>query len=822
MIQNHIKIALRFFAKNKLFTMINISGLTIGVTAFLLLTQYVGFEKNYDKGLENVYRVTLTSNLSSDHFNTSAANHPAVGSAMKAEFPEVQKFARMVNTKIMNSRGVISYKNGQGDAIRSNINDYNIYFADGSILGMFHIPLLQGDINTALDDPGVMIISSGLAQRFFGNENPVGKDMTINSDGRIKITGVFQDLPQNTHLKFDMLVSLSSLDFPMETIWVWPEFYNYVGLKPGIEPKTIEAKFPGFVHSHLDDIMNEYGFEASMGLQPVKDIHLKSHLSKEMFPNSSEATLYFLMIVALFVIGIAMINFINLSTSKSLERAKEVGMKKVVGAQRSTLIYQFLCESLIINFIAMSLALILVAILMEPFNVLVGVEVLSVATWTKPSVWVIIVSAFFAGGLFAGLYPAFVLSSFKPITVLKGKFHRSTQGAVLRKGLVVAQFTISIALISGTFIVYQQFNFMQDQSLGFESDQNLVITAPIDVDSTIIQKIEVFKNEITRNPNITSATMSTEIPGMPMTSVDAIRNLGEEKSNSVPLKFMAVDHDFLDTYKIRLLAGRGFTKEDKSAFYPIGENGDENLHRVVINKATARSLGYGNPEDAINKKIVFKYGPAERTAEVIGVMDNYHHQSLQMGYDNILFMYSESYLANYLTVNISGNRAHQTVEDIEAQYNRLFPRDPFTYFFLDDFFNQQYAADLKFGLICLLFSGLAIFIAALGLFGIGSHMALEKVKEISVRKVMGASTLQALLLIPKKLLGLVLISGTIAIPIVYFITKSWLEGYAFKTDVNPWMFVIPLFLVMFVALLSILTQSLKSAFINPAVSLKNE
>ena len=828
MFKNHIKIALRFFGKNKLFTFINIFGLAIGITAFLLITQYVSFEKSYDKsaeGIEDVYRVTLSTNFDSEAFLTSATNHPAVGPAMKADFPEVESHARLVDRKIVGGSAVLSYKTASGELIKSNINDFDIFFGEGTILEMFDIPLIYGNRETALSEPQTIILSESAAKRFFGNEDPLGKSLSINSnDGELKVAGVFKELPKNTHLKFDMLVSFTTLNADyFDTTWVWPEFYNYIKLKSGTSPVAINSKFPGFVDKYLSDIMNEHGFQAKFNLQPVSDIHLKSNLSKEISTNSSENTLTFLIIVAIFVIAIALINFINLSTAKSMERAKEVGLKKVVGAQRGVLVSQFLWESIIINFIAILFSALFVSLLIIPFNNLVGIDVLSMAMWSKPSVWLILVLVLLVGGLLAGLYPAFVLSNFRPIQVLNGKFHQSGKGTFLRKALVVTQFAVSIALISGTFIVYNQFSFMKNQELGFNVSQNLVLNAPMDVDSTAMQRIKLFKEEVRRNPNINSASMTNEVPGKPIMEVSTIRKRGDETVDGTTASFLEVDHDFLQTYGVGIIAGRDFVKEDVSNYNPRIDSGDNpNLYRVLINRATAKALGFASPETAINQKVVYKYGPVDRTAEVIGVVENYHQQSLESDYDKILFLYPSYYYGEYLTVNVSGKNVAATVASVEQTFNKVFPRDPFNYFFLDEHFNMQYQADQKFGFICLLFSILAIFIAALGLFGLGSHIAMQKVKEISVRKVLGASTFQALVLIPQKLLGLILVSGAIAIPIVYFILKNWLDGYAFKIDMTLWMFLVPVIVVLLVALISILSQSLKTAWVNPADSLRND
>lgn len=827
MFRNHLKIALRFFLKNKLFTGINILGLTIGITAFILLAQYVAFEKSYDNFIPEVdqlYRVTLTTNLGDNGFVTSATNHPTVGRAMQQDFPEVESYTRIADKPLALGGTVnFSYTNTLGDEIKSDAKEDHIYFADNSIIDLFKIQLTQGNAATVLTEPTSIMLTEAIAHRFFGNEDPIGKLLEVNDNFELKVTGVFKERPENTHLPMGMIISYNIFgqDGDYTNSWVWPEFYNYVKLKRGVDPKVVEAKFPAFVTKYLGDIMNEHGFEAKLALQPVEDIHLKSHLLKEISANSSAGTLYFLMIVAGFVIAIAMINFINLSTAKSMERAKEVGLKKVVGAHRSVLIHQFLYESLIINFFALVVSFVLINLLIPSFNSLVGLEVMNFDMWGQWQVWLAMTSIFIGGGILAGLYPAFVLSSFIPMEVLRGQFHKTTKGNRLQKALVITQFAISIALIAGTYIVYNQFSFMQNQDLGFDSEQNLVLSAPTYTDSTAQQRVESFKRELIQNPKIKNVALSGEVPGMRLEQGNTIRLAHEQKEQGVNSKFASIDHNFIKTYDIELLAGRDFVKEDAS-IYNTRNGPVPSGHRVVINRSAARILGFSDPKVSIDQKITFKFGPIERTVEVIGVVEDHHQQSLQNGYDPIVFMYFADYFASFVTVNIATGDIRETSSQIEAKFKEFFPNDLYSSFFIDDYFNQQYQADTKFGTICLLFSILAIFIAALGLFGLGSHMAMQKTKEISVRKVMGATVAQALAIIPKKLLSLVLLAGAIALPIIYLITNKWLDNYAFKIDLNIWMFLVPLLIVMVVAAISILTQSLKSALINPAEALRNE
>ena len=826
MIKNNLKLALRFFLKNKLFTGINILGLSIGITAFILITQYVAFESNYDQHqnrIEDLYRVTLTSNLGEKGFVTLATNHPAVGFAMKQDIPEVEGYTRLMDKSIMWGSFVLSYTNEQGDLVKSNVVDDRMFIADSTTLDLFDIEMVHGDSKTALNEPSSIVLSEETANRFFGDQDPLGKSLRINDEDGFQVTGVFKELPENTHLKFDMLASFSTLGPWTNQTWIWPDFYNYVRLKAGVDPAVVEAKFPAFVEKYLSDIMQEHGFEARLGLQPVQDIHLKSHHINEIEANANERTLNFLWIIALFVILIALINFINLSTAKSTERAMEVGLKKMAGTKKSTLVQQFLFESLLINLLGTLIAIGLVILLIDPFNALVGLEILSLDLFLEPKLWLQLVVLMFLGGFLAGAYPAFVLSRFKPIEVLKGKFHQSGKGTLMRKVLVVTQFSVSIALIAGTFIVYNQFSYMQNQDLGYDAEHNLVVNAPMVVDSTISGKIEAFKNELLRNPKINAITVTDEVPGKKIGDDNMARQVHEEREAGVNCHFTRIDKDFLNTYKIELLAGRNFRKEDKTSYGNNTERDEGKMHRVLINQAAVKALGFRDTDDAVNKKIVFPMnGPVDRTAEVIGVMENYHQQSLRTDYHPTVFLYPDYYDATYLTINMNTSNAQNTIANIEEKFLRFFPMDPYDYFFLEEYFNQQYKADLKFGQICLLFAGLAIFIAVLGLFGLGTYMALKKTKELCIRKVLGANIVQVLTLIPKDLLSLVLISGIVALPITYFLATEWLSGYAFRISMNPFMFTVPLLLVMVVAALSILPESIKVALLNPSKYLRDE
>lgn len=824
-LNNNFRISRRVLLKNRLFSLINIAGLAIGITAYVLITQYVKYEFSYDQQhprADDLYRVTLTTNLGEKGFIKSATNHPAVGPAMKADFPEVENYVRLCKQHIAGTF-VLSSTDNLGEVVKLNANDEHVLVADNSVLSLFAVPLLQGNTKNALKDPHSIVLSTSIANRFFGGENPMGRTIDVNNDLQLKVTGVFEDLPQNTHLPFDILISMAVMDEDwLRNMWKWPEFYNYVRLRPGMKPEDLEAKFPAFIKKYLGELMSEHGFEAKFKLQPVKDIHLKSHLFKEISANGSDRTLYFLILISGFVILIALMNFINLSTAKSVERAREVGLKKVVGVSRKALIGQFLMESLLINFISVILSISLVNLLITPFNQLVGLNVLSLNMWSETGLWLTLFLIFLSGGILAGIYPAFVLSGYQPVYVLKGIIHQKGKGVLLRKILVVAQFSVSITLIVGTFIVYSQFTYMQNKELGFDLEHNVVINAPTVVDSTINNNIEVFKNELLRNAHINAITVTDDIPGKQITLSNTIRKQHEDKENGVRCYYVNIDHDFLDAYQINLLAGRNFTIDDRSS-YGRRKTDEIKQHRVIINKAAAKAMGFSKPEQALNEEIIFKvWGTKDGKAEVIGIVDNHHQQSLQKGLDPVIFLYPDYYTGRYITVSINTRNAIATMGFIGKKFSEFFPHDPYSYFFLDEYFNRQYQADRQFGQICLLFSGLAIFIAALGLFGLGSFMVLQKNREISVRKVLGASLMQVVVLLPSQLLRLIMIAGLIALPVTYFVADKWLSDFAFRIDMDWWMFIIPLLIVFVVAILSVLFQSIKAGLINPVDSLKSE
>ena len=817
MFGNYLKISWRNTLKNKVFSTINIFGLALGLAACFLILQYVRFELSYDRFHENadqIYRVIMEDSRVHNRF--SATNHPATGPALMADFPEVASFARVVHQSIFLRAAALSYTDAEQNV--KVFNQDQMYIVDPAFLSIFSFPFVFGDPQNALSDAKSIVISQSVSDKFFGEKNPLGEELILNGQEPFTITGVFEDVPENSHIKFDVLISMEILGekFGYDR-WTWPEYYTYILLSDRADPTVLESKFPGFIEKYLGNHMAEYGYEAGFRLQPITDIHLRSpDAAKEREVHGNEKTVYFLLIIALFILVIAWINYINLSTSKSIERAQEVGLRKVAGASRQQLIIQFLFESALVNFLAIVLSFIIIIVALLYFNQLTGKNIstsIPDLVWVNELwFWLILAGVFVLGSFLAGLYPAFVLSSFRVTTVLKGKFFRSTSGIVLRKALVGSQFVISVALIAGTVMVFRQVSFMRNQDLGYAKDQILVIKSPAIADSTILNRIETYKTELSRNSNINQVTSSSQIPGIRIELLDGVRRINQGKEENIVGYYLAIDPDFLDTYELGLIAGRNF-KENENR-----NSSESDIIPVLGNEKAIEMMGFQNPEAAINQRIYF--GPELR--EIIGVVENHHQRSLRDDYDAILFYYPAWYNSKYFSINLQTQNLSETLSFIEEQYSRIFPDNAFEYFFLDDYFDRQHAADQQFGKVFGLFSSLALVVACLGLFGLSTFMISQRTKEIAVRKVLGATISSMVYLFSKDFVKLIVLANLIALPLVYLAVKNWLNNFAFHTDIGWMMFVIPAILLLIISLATVSFQTIKTGSVNPVNSLRQE
>ena len=827
MLKNYFKIAFRNLLKNKVFSLVNIAGLAMGMAACFFIFLYVHFELSYDgwhKNIANLYRVPIqvTGSLFSST-NIEASNHPAVGPAMKKDFPEVVNYARVVPTTLFMSNTMMSYTNGNQT---TSFNEDHAYIVDSSFLTMFSFPFIEGDPRTALSDAKSIVISDKMAKKYFGNEDPLGKTLSLNLKSSFKVTGVFRDIPENSHLKFDILFPFRILNngmtgnMSLDEVWIWPEFYTYVQLATGADPRKVEEKFPAFVEKYLGTEMKKLKYNAQFHLQPVRDIHLRSNMEKEAEANGSEKEIGFLSMIGIFILVIAWINYINLSTAKSAERAKEVGIRKVAGAAKIQLIVQFMIESAMVNFLALLVATGLVCILYPHFGAFIGKNIGSTggnSDWfQQPRFWLGLTGLLVGGALLVGAYPAFVLSSFRPILVLKGRFFQSARGILLRKTLVSFQFVLSILLIAGAITVYSQLSYMQQQALGYNKDQVLVLKAPAVFDSTLSTKMQSFKNQLLTNPSVMSLSASTEIPGRLIVARNSVRKISEDQTHNFTPFYVCIDQDFIRTYHMQLVAGRGLLPEDMTTLT------DSATTKLIVNEEVVKGMGFKSNEAAINQPIRFNYLTGELRGEIVGVVKNYHQRSLRDVYDPILFYYPKFANWSYISVHLKTADINQSLASFEKTYKNIFAGYAFEYFFLDDYFNRQYQADQRFGNIFSLFTGLAIFVACLGLLGLSSFVIKMRTKEIGVRKVLGASIPSLLLLFSRDFIILVGLASLIALPVIYFAASQWLSNYAFHVGLSVWMFALPPLLLLFISLATICLQSLKTALSSPTKNLRTE
>jgi putative ABC transport system permease protein len=803
MFKSYLKTAVRSIVKNKTFSAINILGLAIGIAACLLILQYVRYELSYDtfheKG-DRIYRVQQNRYEEGKLSTQWAAGSPGIGPLMKAELPEIEDFAKLIKRP-----GVISYK-------EKKFREDKVFNANSSVLNMFHNPVLKGKAENALTEPNTAVITESMARKYFGNEDPIGKVISRNKEEDYKIMAVIADVPSNAHLKYDVLLSFVTyvnLTHPdANTGWYWDGFLTYLLLKPGANVKAVEAKMNPLAHKQYDPEGKNKNKIIELNLQPLKDIHLNSNFMSEVEANGDGKAVKLLLIISIFIIVIAWINYINLSTARSLERAKEVGVRKVMGSYRIQLIRQFLFESLVINFLAVVLAFLIIIATLPLFNSLTGKEV-SFTLMSDSKFWLALVVIFVAGSFLSGLYPAFVLSSFKPIEVLKGKLTKTSHGAWLRQALVITQFAASIALIIGTYSIYKQLQFMKSQDLGVQVDNTLVLRGPNVSDSTYEKKLAAFKTEMLRHPSIQKVAASSDVPGNKVGwNAGGIRLVGSDPNKTNQYRVFGIDYDFISTYGLKVLKGRGFDASfgtDTSA--------------VVFNEAAVKLLGFNKPEEALNQRIEF-WG---NTFTIIGVVTNHHQESLREAYDAYIYrlaMDADNFYSMKLhpgTASVAG-----IIKLAEANWATHFPGNPFEYFFLDDHFETQYKADEQFGKTFALFAILAIIIACLGLFGLASFVTTQRTKEIGIRKISGAGISSILLLLTKDFIKPVLVAFLIACPITYYLLKEWLQNYAFQTDITVWMFILPALIIAFIALATISIQTIKAASANPVKSLRTE
>lgn len=821
MFKNFIKITLRSLLKHKGFSFINIFGLAIGMTVFLLIAQYVRFEQSYETFLpetENIYRVKLERFLNGELQIASAENFPGVGPALKTELPEVLDFARLYNLGYKNNV-IITNQEAQPEPIA--FKHRHFMYADSSFLNLMGYEMVAGDPAMALAEPLKAVISEEYAEKYFGKENPIGKSLRMQDDDfndeLVEVRGVFKNLPPNTHLKFDVLFSYKTLYSRFENAparynvnWQRKDMYTFIKVKEGTNPLALESKFSTIVDKYSPDL-KEQNREDVLSLQPLTAIHLTSDLAEEPEPNGDERIVFFMSLIGLFVIVIAWINYINLSTARAIERAREVGVRKVVGAVKGHLVGQFLLEAAMVNLLAVLLAFGLTLVVLPWFNSLSGLS-FDISYLIQPWFLMTLIGLWIAGTLLSGFYPAWVLSSFRPVTVLKGSLKNSSKGILLRKGLVVLQFVASVVLIAGTFIIYSQLNFMLKKDIGMNIEQVAVVERPgiSERDREAYNSaIDVFRAEIAENPDIKAVSASVTIPGKQREYKAEIKKLGAGDEEAFTVRLNSMDYNFLEVFEMELLAGRQFSEEFPS-------DRDTN---IVITASTVPLLGFDKPEDAIGQTIAiprFRWNPI-----VVGVVNDYHQVSLKKAVDPTIF-YCSPYGGEFYSFRLETQQLPQTLNHIKKSWMTAFPGNPFDVFFLDDYFNQQYQNEQRFGNLAAAFAFLAIIIGCLGLFGLSGFMIAQRTKEIGIRKVLGASVGNIVGLLSKDILKLVALAIVIATPLAWWAMNQWLQDFSYRIEMNWMIFLVAGLVAAIIAFLTVGFQGVKAALANPIHSLRSE
>ena len=808
MILYNLRIAFRHLWRHRYTTSINLAGLIVGMTAALLIWQYVSFEKSYDDFHEHgdrIFRVQ-TDRYDQGQLSTQwAAGAAGAGPILKENFPEIETFVKIYTP----GDRVIKY----GDAA---FRESKVVFAGDAFFTMFSYRLIRGDKNTCLSEPLTACLSESTARKYFGDSDPLGKTLSYDGRREYKVTGVFEDMPENSHLGYDILLSyvtLPKISWPngnSESTIDWDGFLTYLLLREGTDAVALEAKFPALIEHKFGAMMRERDSGMIWILQPLRDIYLNSHYMAEAKPNGDSNAVRFLSIIGGLVLIIAWFNYINLSTARSDLRAREVGVRKVVGSSRASLLRQFLTEAGVLTVGAVAVSLGLTSLLAPSFSQLVG-KTIPLTLFSEPKLWIVLVAVFLAGSVLAALYPAVVHSSMKPLTMLKGVTSSSggQRGGWLRKSLVVVQFAASVALIVSTLVVFRQISHMRDAKLGVDVERTVVMNAPRVVDSTYHDRFETFRQELLRIHAVQNITGSTAVPGSPVNwNAGGIRRWGASETEGEQVRSLAVDFDFIDAYGLDLVAGRGFEK---------GMHTDSTA--CIFNERAIQQLRFDSPEQAVGVDIDY-WGDR---LTIVGVVKNYHHESPKEAFEPLVIrVLNPEWPPQYYSMKLNTERLPQTMASVEALWKDVFPGNPFDYFFLDQHFAMQYAADRRFGLVFGLFAALAIFVSCLGLFALAAHVAERRTKEIGVRKVLGASVQNLVGLMTKDFMWLVLAGILVASPIAWWFMNKWLTGFSDRIAIDIEIFGVAGILAIMIAFTTISYQSIKTALVNPVASLRSE
>ncbi|MFZ1785858.1 MAG: ABC transporter permease [Ferruginibacter sp.] len=818
MLTNYFKIAWKNLKKNKFFSFINIFGLSVGLASCMLITLYIINEMSYDKYQQNGDDIYLigTTFIQQGKENRTASTPAPLARAMMQDYPQVQQTARLIGL-FAEDKTLIQYSEKGSE--QHSFYESKGYLADSTFFRMFTYDFIEGNAATALNNPNTVVLSAEMAKKVFGNQPALNKLIHIssstNGDTDFLVTGVFKPNDQPSHIDGRFFVSMKGGDMERymaengTSFATNNMFFTYLQLKPGSDPEKLAAQFPAFVNKYAGKDLKAMGFDKKQFLIVLKDIHLRSEMNSTVTPSGSLTYLYILASIALFILLIACINFMNLSTARSSKRSAEVGIRKVLGAERGSLIRQFLGESILMSLIAFVFAIFITEFSLPVFNSISGRN-LSLTLYQNGLTITAFLLLSVVAGLLAGSYPAFYLSSFKPVKVLKGKLTNSLAVVSLRKGLVVFQFIISVVLIIASVVISNQMNFLRSADLGFEKDQQIVVPLR---SGTAKKLYNSFKNDLVKQQQIESVGASLYNPGIFNASDNLFYKEGETMNDAKRARMNWVDAGYLKTLNIKPVAGRLFSEE-----FPT-----DTSDCIILNETAIKEIGLGTAQHAINKKVYFDFRGQHYGFEIVGVVKDFHFEDLHLPITPYGYRLNNSNVEyNYMLVHAGPGDIGPVLKSMEASWHKLNPNEPFEYSFLDEDFQKNYVAESRLSSIVAYFTLIAILISCLGLFGLATFSAEQRIKEIGVRKVLGASVSGIVSLLSKDFLKLVAIAIVIATPVAWYVMNKWLQDFAYRTSLSWWVFVLAGIIAVLIAFVTISFQAIRAANANPVTSLRSE
>jgi putative ABC transport system permease protein len=806
MFRNYLKIAFRNLWKNKGYSAINVLGLAIGLATCLLMLTYVMDELSYDKfnkKAKRIYRVEAEINFGGTHFILAVAPDP-LGATLKKDFPQVEQYVR--------------FRNYGGFAVKKGneiVPEDNVINVDSTLFDVFTLPAIEGDTKTALNNPSSIVITEKIAKKYFNTTNAIGKILTVNGSTNYTVSAVIKNIPRQSHFNYDFFVPLHS-DESKQNNWLSNNFNTYIILKEGADPKQLKSQFDAVINKYLGpqaqallnatmEELKKNGSYVKYSLTPLTQIHLHSNKTAELGANSSIQYVYIFSAIAIFILLIACVNFMNLATARSSNRAREVGVRKVLGSNKQNLIIQFLMESVLISFIALVFSIFIAQLLLPYFNQLSGKQI-EMGWFTKPWLLPALISLVLIVGILAGSYPSFYLSSFQPILVLKGKLAGGFKSSWLRSSLVVFQFAISVILIVGTVIIYSQLNFIRNKRLGFDRDHVMIVQNGY----SLGDHAKTFRNELTNIKGVQGTTMTGYLPTSDYRNDSPLfPDASLDQKSAVSMQNWYVDENYIPTLKMQLVKGRNFSSEmltDSSA--------------IILNESAAKLLPFKDP---INQTLYYLTDLASKTTRayhIIGIVKDFNFNSLREQVTPMALFYQEQ--RGRIAVRFHTANMPSLISQIENKWKGIVPNQPFSYSFMDEDFNNIYQSEQRIGKIALSFSILAILIACLGLFGLVTYAAEQRTKEIGIRKVLGASVTNIIQMLSRYFMKLVVVAMFIAFPLAWYFMNQWLQDFAYRINISWWVFIIAGIIAASIALLTVSFQAIKAAVANPVKSLRTE